>query len=92
MKLSEEIKKHRARAAALESLVEKLPLTDDGVRVVPGRDTIYWEEMASGEMQFIDGEWWWSYHAGRRVSDCYSTRAACQAAQAARDAKGGGNS
>ena len=32
----------RRRLTEAEAIVEKLPLTKDGVRVVPGEDTVWW--------------------------------------------------
>jgi len=76
----------RRRCAELEALVDRLPETQDGVRVVPGmsiyllRDGEIFEILVT-EIQHYDGAWevyydWDCYP----VDECYSTREAAEAA------------
>ena len=71
-----------ARIAELEAVVEKLPKTADGNRVVPSVDFV-WNWCA------LDGGYWESIKCPSRagwVAKCYSTRDAALAAKGDSDA------
>lgn len=78
-----------ARAATLESIVEKLPVTKDGKVVVPGRDVVWAREcdqiIGTDALDYDGREWLADFHLTSQslhcVCVCYSSRAACQAAE-----------
>lgn len=76
----------KARIEAMEAVVEKLPLTKDGVRVVPGVDNVWritWRgdiEQCEIEIRQPYAECEYYFVDPTEVPNCYSTREAAEAA------------
>lgn len=75
--------------AGLLEIVEKLPLTNDGVRVVPGEDNV-WRITKHGDIEQCEieirqpyAECCYVFVDPTEVPNCYSTRAAAEAARGA---------
>ena len=83
-----------AELRQLRAIVDKLPVTADGVSVVPGEDTVWrwssilgWVECQIETSEPEDGGWEYvlcTSLIGGGVDSCYSTR---EAAEAAKEAK-----
>ena len=90
--IKKEILTLRTRLAELEKVVEKLPVTADGVVVTPGMR--YWFEYEDCPGEFGDDLASYIEHDGREdpqdFSDLYSTREAALAARNPAEQEGGG--
>jgi len=82
----------RARVAELEGVVERLPMTADGIRFVRG--TVYCHGTKGGVSHISEYEavaWigiresWIGGTSGINLSPCYSTREAAEAARAGQE-------
>ena len=90
--LTEEDARRIVRLLELEAIVDKLPKTKDGVRVVPsGTTTVYYIHPKSGGVcqrpYMADLDDYWSHRdpnndvVWRGIEDCYSTHEAAEAAR-----------
>ncbi len=77
-----------AEIERLQAIVAKLPKTKDGVYVVPTRDRVWFIERGyktamQYEIYWDGDDWRVATHCGERplVADCFSTRAAAEAAE-----------
>ena len=73
----------RERVADLEGVMGKLPVTADGVPVVPGRDRVYCifaDKPRSSSLVWGDEDGWRTSNYWKPLSEVYSTPQAAQAA------------
>lgn len=67
----------------LQGVLDKLPKTADGVSVVPGMTIFncHGDEAEAILKAYEDGDWWWGKGPRAYFDECYSTKAAAEAAK-----------